>query len=486
MTRPNVSIVLASLLLLPGCDDGASAAAEPKPQPAAKAEPQEEPEVAEPEPEPVPEGEAEAPEEAAEPEAPEEAEPEPQADDDAPAAYLEVDGKGWFVLTDDGPKTLPGGNTFLRAEPRVHDGRAYALTFDGVVEFKPSGAAAVAGASVSDSSIRDFTVAPDGSFWTLAPGKVSHLDDGSWKEIAFDVELPSDVLYTGLAVDADGEPWVGTAKAIFRRKDDAWVQAEFPGSKKAIFLQGLANAPTGEIYLPFRDRLFQLGDTATKVKARPPGYGSWATTRFAVGEGGTLFGVAEASTGAVMFTPKESARTVQSKRNLDVGYVSAVAVDGRGRIWLGGASGIVVSVAKGNDQVFPSGSIEGLSGKIRHLIVTGEGPELPKVSGELATGTLKGSVYLDDGKFANTTVELCPNPNMFFTRTPCAGEKPRFTTKTDAEGNFSVSDVPLGSYGVAVKVKGRKWQMSMFGDLGSQMKADETYDVGDIRLESKK
>jgi len=92
---------------------------------------------------------------------------------------------------------------------------------------------------------------------------------------------------------------------------------------------------------------------------------------------------------------------------------------------------------------------------------------------------------LKDGTpVANTTVELCPSPSTFFTKTPCADAPVKFSVKTDASGVWTVPDAPLGSYGLAIK-NGRKWSITLMSDVGDGMKSGTVYDTGSISLEAK-
>lgn len=403
-------------------------------------------------------------------------------------AFFSVAQKGWVALTDEGFAEVPtkGTGGGLSHGARRYGDRLIGPSYGGWLEFRADGIHTASDIPKPEGSmLRGWAVGPDDSLWTLAPGKVAHLEDGAWTSSEIDAELPGDVLYTGMAIDKDGEPWVATGKVVLRRKDGAWAPVSFPGSQQAIFLQGLGHSPSGDIYLPYRGKLMRLGDAPTKVKLKSAGYASFSGVSFATAADGTTYGLAHASNGASLFVPEGKKRFVRSKKGLNLDFVTRSAIDARGRVWLSGDAGLAVADLDGNMTQYPSGSVELIAGKLHGLIVVGEGPDLPKVSGELATGTLKGNIMRDGEAFADAKVEICPRPSTFFSRTPCTGESPRFKGKTDAEGNFVFADVPLGSYGVAIKT-GRSWRLSLIPDLGAHMKADETYDVGTLRVDTKK
>ena len=125
-----------------------------------------------------------------------------------------------------------------------------------------------------------------------------------------------------------------------------------------------------------------------------------------------------------------------------------------------------------------SGSVAELVGPVESILVLGAGPELPKV-GEVVTGGLKGQVIAEGKPAAGVEVELCASPSMMFETSPCADATKRFEVTTDSEGRFSVTDVPLGVYGVAVKTDG-KWQVTRATNGADAMTAQAVLDLGQV------
>ena len=415
--------------------------------------------------------------------------PAPPAVDETPPgdiALLTVSNhKGWIAIGPDGISPVPTAvNGAMPQNIRTHQGRAFGTTYDQIVELRPSGIEPAPDVPKYDVSIvSDFTIAADGSLWLLHREGVSHTDGDAWTAIPF--EGDNGGFFNGLAVDADGRPWIGTAKAIYRHVGDAWQEVEFPANKSWFSARGLSNSPTGKVYLPVSTALYELSDGGRRIKTKSPGNGSFERPRFSSTMDGTLYGIVEASSGAATFLPDDKPRFVKTTRKsgMDVGLVTAAAVDGRGRIWIGGDGGFAVDVP-GPDgartlETFPSGSVPELAGKVGAIIVLGQGPALPK-AGEIATGGLSGAVTRDGAPLADATIEICPRPSPIFSRTPCTDEKPNFKSKTNGEGRFEFSEVPLGTYGLAVRTGRGKWQVSMFPTMGGNMRAGETFDVGTV------
>jgi hypothetical protein len=115
--------------------------------------------------------------------------------------------------------------------------------------------------------------------------------------------------------------------------------------------------------------------------------------------------------------------------------------------------------------------------------VLGAGPKLPE-AGEVKRGSLTGRIVSGDKGAAGLAIELCESPSSYYSKTPCTGAPTHLKGTTDADGRFSFQDVPLGAYGVGVKV-GKKWQVTLGSAMGSKMKPGESVDIGEIELAAK-
>ena len=58
----------------------------------------------------------------------------------------------------------------------------------------------------------------------------------------------------------------------------------------------------------------------------------------------------------------------------------------------------------------------------------------------------------------------------------------KFITTTDDKGVWTVQEVPLATYGIAVKLDD-KWQITLGERLGQGMKEGQVYDTGSLALD---
>jgi hypothetical protein len=171
----------------------------------------------------------------------------------------------------------------------------------------------------------------------------------------------------------------------------------------------------------------------------------------------------------------------KAKKDFAAAQIDDATPDDSGRLWIASDTGVAI-VGPADERVeWKSGSVDELAGQVEVIGVAGAGPELPGDVGPVKTGGLKGKILKDGKGFASAEVEICPNPAGWFEKSPCAESPTRFSATTDADGNFEMKDVPLGAYGLAVKVVD-KWQLTYGAEYGVGMKEGETYDIGSITL----
>jgi hypothetical protein len=119
----------------------------------------------------------------------------------------------------------------------------------------------------------------------------------------------------------------------------------------------------------------------------------------------------------------------------------AVALDSKGKLWLGTTFNLVLVNAKGTITQWEPKQVAGLPHYIvNRVVVAGEGPKLPAL-GPKVRGTVKGQI----AGAVNALVEMCPGVGSirkFYGKTPCAAAKVKVVTKTDAKGNFTLEGVP--------------------------------------------
>ena len=181
-----------------------------------------------------------------------------------------------------------------------------------------------------------------------------------------------------------------------------------------------------------------------------------------------------------------TSRTWSSRNGKDFrsDNIRGLGIDDSGRVWVGSDTGVTV-LAGDTKTEWPSGSVPELIGEIEAIVLVGSGPaELP-AAGTIRKGGLTGKLLRDGTPLANVEVEICPSPGMIFSKSPCADAATKFAGKADDKGVWTFNDVPLGSYGIAVKIDD-KWQITYGHSLGEGMKEGVVFDTGSIPLDSKK
>ena len=162
--------------------------------------------------------------------------------------------------------------------------------------------------------------------------------------------------------------------------------------------------------------------------------------------------------------------------------VRAVAADDGGRAWVASDLGLAV-LGPGDARVeWPRGSVPALVGGVEAMLVVGSGPARLPAAGVVRRGSLTGMLQRGGAALADAPVELCPSPAMLFHESPCHDAPLKFATVSDAKGVWTVHDVPLGAYGIAVKVDDR-WRITLGERLGEGMQADRVFDTGTVALD---
>jgi hypothetical protein len=128
-----------------------------------------------------------------------------------------------------------------------------------------------------------------------------------------------------------------------------------------------------------------------------------------------------------------------------------------------------------------------MDNEIRSIVVLAGGPSLPSAT-EKGTGSISATLIDPDGNsLANTAVEICVETiNLFYSgSTPCSGQPFIIQSETDAQGNFTITDLPVGYYVITAAV-GNEWA-NITGELGISslrvlVEAGEEGNLGEITI----
>jgi hypothetical protein len=134
-------------------------------------------------------------------------------------------------------------------------------------------------------------------------------------------------------------------------------------------------------------------------------------------------------------------------------------------------------------QQWLPGTVSAIPGRVKFITVSGGGPALPDLSGALVTATLTGKVLSGGAGLANADIEICPTPVTMFKSSPCDSAVVRKRVTTDASGTFTFPELPISSYGFAIKPPGKQWLVLIGANCCAQMKANTTFDIGAVSID---
>ncbi len=474
-----ITVLALSLATLAACDSNdAGKQPEPSPTPVAEVKPEVKPEpTAEPAKDPEPVKPAPA------------AIVAPKAGEPGPA-FFAVDKKGIVRLQDGVFTVLEGSPASLQKEMQLGpDGALWVIGYEDILRFDGQRFNTVAKASFSDvgGSPDHLALAADSSPWITTYKGVSHWDGKAWTTEEKAAIGAGDDLLEAIVVDREGKVWVASSNRVhLRDAAGVWKEVSLKKAKGGkLWLKDLALAPDGSVHVLIDEALIKFGatpDVLSKVNVGVRGFAQMSDVHFALGGSIGIISYQDVYHVPAGGSPRKYSS--EKSRDFKADNISAVAADDAGRLWVGSDIGVSIIVPGAARVEWASGSIPELVGDIQEILVFGAGPKDLPAGGPLATGGLTGKILRDGTPVAGTTVELCPSPSTFFTKSPCHDAPVKFVATTDAAGVWTVQNVPLGSYGLAIK-NGKKWSVTLMSDMADGMKSGEVYDTGSMSLDKK-
>jgi hypothetical protein len=399
-------------------------------------------------------------------------------------AYFAVDDKG-IVKLDGSTFTLMSGapDKFVRDLLVGPDGTLYVLTFSELSKIEGDTFKQVFKFGFDDmGSVDALAFGKDGKYFA-----VSYNGVGEWANNVWTVTKKEDVgadvkLLNGVALATDGTLWVASSNDLhYKGADGKWVKADVSMLDRMPFFNSLQSSPTGDIYAQAGNYLGKVTPGPKIEKIEIKGTNAWGFSELSFSPDGQI-GLASLSCDLVRMDPANPSSVWVQNGDSKYGCESltSIALDGQKRMWVASRSGLHVMGPGSENVAFPSGSVMELVGNVKSIAVVGLGPTLP-TPGAVHKGGVTGKLLMDGTAIANAKVELCPQPALFTTSTPCADSATKFSGTSGADGTFTFADVPLGNYGVAVEIDG-KWRTSWLSDFGVQMKEGQTYDIGSVKF----
>jgi hypothetical protein len=395
-------------------------------------------------------------------------------------AYFGVDGVGVVRLDTSGFKTVLADVSMVKDIAMAPNGDVWVAAIGGVYRLSSDGKSAKLGDYKRPGSVDSLAIGADGTVWTTSFTGVGRYDGKSW-QIDPKEQLTGATLLGDIAVDGDNRPWVVSTDHLYRRGDSGWAVVDTAGAAAdKPFFEHVTAGPDGKMWVIGSAGVIR-GDEAgwTKVDLHTS-FGD--VKELAIGVNGHL---AAAGRGRVRLRHGgEVYELTPDGAGFQAKTIDSVAVDAAGRAWLATDNGVVVLSAEGKTlQQWLPGTVAAVPGRVKFIEVAGGGPALPELGGAPVTGTLTGKVLKGGAGVANADIEICPTPVTMFKSTPCDSAIVRKVARTDANGVFTFPDLPISSYGFAIKPPGKKWLVLIGASCCAQMKPGQTFDVGSVAID---
>ncbi len=407
----------------------------------------------------------------------------------AGAAYFAIAERGVVRLADGKFTLLSNSPTQLVKGLQVGgDGAVWVVGFQDLLRLDGDKFRKISEAGYSEigGTIDSFAVTATGEVWAATFKGVSHYANRAWTTEEKAKIGAGDDLLAGIAVDKAGRVWVASTHKLHLRDNGAWrdVDVSQAGPSSMLFFESLALAPDDSVYALASTVLLHASAAGVVTRVPLGGRSIASYGRLSVASGGGL--AARDGDSALVWPAGGSSRVYESRDGKDFAAdnIQAVAADDRGRVWVASELGVAILGPGEAKTEWPSGTVPELVGEATAILVVGAGPEKLPAAGPLRKGGLTGKVLSNGSPQTGVPVELCPSPDMMFTDSPCADSAVKFVTTTDDKGVWTVSEVPLATYGIAVKL-GEKWQITLGERLGQGMQEGKVYDTGSLALDRK-
>lgn len=389
------------------------------------------------------------------------------------AAYLRVSANKIVELTSNGFRTV------RESDPLREGGlQAIGVDRDGglVAAYMLAGVVRVDGthttkiAPFPQTSIDHLRFDKKGRLWISSLAGAGYWDGKEWhvETAAFE-----GVRVWGLIIDDDDVPWVYGDDSVHRFDGERWIEiAHVPQINAAdVDAEGgilLASRTQGVLVSP-------RGKNAFGRDARCPL------------EGGAYGVCASAGTYLCSNPSRLYIEAKQGPLDFERGdegeLVLKSYVDDLGRAWLTTTENALHVFHGAEKTTYPMGSSPSLTGKIFDVQLSGAGPApLPPPSPVDHVARVKGRITGADGApLAGARVAVCSGLALpqGGGSTPCNTSR-LFDAKTNEAGEFVFTNMPVGTYDVAVLPKSGRWSMT-FGKIEALV-ANGEVTVGDLEI----
>jgi dipeptidyl aminopeptidase/acylaminoacyl peptidase len=287
--------------------------------------------------------------------------------------------------------------------------------------------------------IRAITVTPHGDVWVATADSLARFDGTNWQVFEAGKGFAENPSGKDIAIDANGNVWVVNNFGLLKYDGREW-STYYDGAPHEIWY-------SNDMKIDSKNQVWVAMDSI------------------------------------YTFDPQTKSWTLQfAKEELSGGFMD-MQFDRQGRLWIITTFGL--DVYDGSKLIaYQTHTADLFANSADAILIFGNGPTLPALAPK-APGSIHGKLVNPDPKvFAKKQVELClgsigTDPVMnsyYYGETPCASAAFHVLTTVDADGNFEFTDVPLGTYYIAIEISGTTW-VSM-GDF--KVNPGEKTELGEI------
>ncbi len=406
-------------------------------------------------------------------------------------ACLSGSSSGVSCLTDAGWKTYTRENSSLSSNTviAINPGpqhSLYFLNYQGLDGFDAQESWMTYGSGWGINSPSAFSIASNNRIWVTHFKGVSYFNDQTWTTVPaaeLSIDLPENILVNDVAAAPNGQAWVITAASIAHFTEERWeIYQKGHGFDQDLYFTAIALDSQAQPWITCNQGMVSYQDGKWKFF---PNNDITMAKDIVVDREDRIW-VASFSQGIYRFDGLNWKNFTTENSGLISNNIRSLATDSRNRIWVGTDWGI--SILDGETwHTYQMHTSDLATNEIQALGIVGSGPDSLPEPQTREPGELSGNLRENGQPLADVPVKLCVGyPGLIIAHDPCADYPLDLSTKTDAEGHFTVTDIPRGFYTIMVNSPIQGWIAARNEyKLPTRIliEAGQKKDMGDIALD---